>query len=173
MPSNEDELPPDPFADEAIEIDVEDDPIDLTNMWLRKFSWDIIQCADVQNMQKTIGLTPTDQESAELEHLESHRRMARVSALEPVVDDWSSLVAKVLTAYLLDISSESIKAQVTEEVNIKLTRQNAEVLRIGTLAIVASLLETGVIGYTEKVIGHARTREAAEHEQEQDDDGSK
>jgi hypothetical protein len=166
---NNEELPPDPFA-EGINAE-EMGEVDLTNMWLRKFSWDIIQCSEVQEMQRKIGLVPTDQESAELEHIESHTRMKMVGPLEPAIDDFAGLVSKVLSAYLIEIASEGVKSQVSDATSEKLVKQNAEILRIGTLAIVATLMDTGVIGYTERIFAQVKERaEAAEHEQEQEQD---
>lgn len=162
----EEELPPDP-CDDAGDDDLE--PIDLTNIWLRKFAWDVIACQDAQELQAKIGLVPTDQESAELEHVESHKRMRMVSPLEPAVNDFSDMISKILSTYLIDMASEAVKSQLTDVLTEKLETQNSEMVRIGALAIIATLIDTGVLTYTEQVFAKAEERRAAEKEQDNDE----
>jgi hypothetical protein len=58
----------------------------------------------------------------------------------------------VLSVALIYQASDEIKEQITEALAKQFDAQNAEIIRISTLVIIAQLISTGVLGYTEKVI---------------------
>lgn len=161
----EEELPQDPGNDDSALSDEDLEPIDLTPMWLRKFTWDALPCRDAQEMHKKLGLVPTDDESAELEHVESHARMHMVSHIEPAVDTFSDVVSKVLSTYLIDRASDGVKSELTDALTDKLFSQNSELIRIGSLSIIAALIDTGVLGYTEKIFNKIKEQQGDHDEQ--------
>lgn len=134
-------------------IEEELDPIDLRPLHIRRFSWDILPCGSAQSIQAKMGLVPSTTEAAELEHVESHARMQMVSLIEPAITQFSRIVSEVLSKYIVDIASDAVKDAMNDEMSEKLIAQNAEMVRVGTLSICASLMDTGVIGYTKKVLG--------------------
>jgi hypothetical protein len=127
--------------------------VDLTQLWLRRIAWDVIPCADAPSVQASLGLVPSDPEAAENEHRASHARMALASPLEPAIDQFAGAVSQVLSRYLVDMFGTQVKESITPELMDKLVRQNTEIVRVGSMAVLAQLIDTGVLGYTEKILG--------------------
>jgi hypothetical protein len=126
--------------------------LDLKPLWLRRLSWDALPCEQAPDIQVKLGLVPVTEEGQELDHRASHERMTLVNALQPAVEYFSALIGQVLSAALIYQASDEIKEQITEALAKQFDAQNAEIIRISTLVIIAQLISTGVLGYTEKVI---------------------
>lgn len=130
-----------------IEMNVSDDTldlgeIDLTPVLLRRLTWDIMPCSEVAGLLTALGLTHGTDEGMAMDHRDSHHRMAQVYPLENYFQRFSEILG-VITATAL-----TKKAGVDlGEGSVKFAEQNQEVILHSARAIVAQLIEAGVLTY--------------------------
>jgi hypothetical protein len=127
--------------------------LDLKPLWLRRLAWDCLPCEEAPTVQAALGLVPVTEEGEELDHRASHQRMALVTHLSPAIEYFADLIGQVLSASLVAGQPEADTRQLTDELRAQFTTQNAEIIRIASLVVIAQLISTGVLGYTEKILG--------------------
>lgn len=116
-------------------------------MLVKRLLWDIIPCPDVDKMIPLMKLTPDSDEVSEMEHRASHERLAEVMPLKDMLDLLTPLVSGITASAMLVNSG----IQADEETAVALQRHHSQVVRASLFAVIANLLDLGIIEYTEGV----------------------
>jgi hypothetical protein len=133
------------FFEEAMGDDTDVGPIDLTAILTRRLAWDTLPCGDVPDLLGKLGLTPASEDGDVIEHADSHRRIAMVTPLEPFLMKSSEILAAIVTRAMSD------SAGITDSMGDGLsqfTAQNAEVSLCSARAVIAQLIDEGILMYT-------------------------
>ena len=132
------------IEDLDIEFDPMEGPIDLTPVLTRRFVWDIMPCDQVADVLKLLGLPPSgSDEGTNVDHMESHARLARVGPLEEHLQAFAPVLG-VITAKSMAAASG---ATLTDEQEQAFAEQHAEVVLHSSRAIIANLMSAGIIDY--------------------------
>lgn len=115
--------------------------VDMTPLLARRFAWDTTACADVPDLLTELGLVHGSPEGMEVDHRESHERMAQVLPLESPLRAYAGIVGTVLTTSIL----AHYDTDMTEEDELGFAQQNAEVILAGARAIVSQLMFSGAL----------------------------
>ena len=130
--------------------DIEDiGPVDLVPILTRRYAWDTLPCDAVEDIMPALGLPPSSDEGADIEHAESHRRVAMVYPLETFLVQSSGVLGKILARAMSDA------AGVTDNLGDGMTpfaEQNAEVVLASARAVIAQLMDEGILMYTPEAI---------------------
>jgi hypothetical protein len=131
------------------EFEEEEPQIDLftPQMLTKRLLWDIIPCSDVEKMIPLMKLTPDSPDVSEMEHRASHERLAQVLPLKEMLDLLGPLVSGITASAMLVNSGISAD----EETAVALQRHHSSVLRAGMVAVLANLLDMGIITYADGV----------------------
>jgi hypothetical protein len=131
------------------EFEEEEPQIDLftPQMLTKRLLWDIIPCPDVEKMIPLMKLTPDSPDVSEMEHRASHERLAQVLPLKEMLDLLGPLVSGITASAMLVNSGISAD----EETAVALQRHHSSVLRAGMVAVLANLLDMGIITYADGV----------------------
>ena len=132
------------------DMNVEDiGPVDIGPILTRRLAWDTLPCDEVKGIMPALGMTPSSDEGFEIEHDESHRRIAVVYPLETILVQSAGVLGKILSRAMSDA------AGVTESLGDGMgsfAEQNAEVALASARAVIALLMDEGVIMYTPEAI---------------------
>lgn len=120
---------------------MDDGPVNMTAMLVRKMAWDTTQCTKVPDLLTALGLTHGTPEGMQLDHDQSHTRLYRVLPLEQLLAGYSSVLGGVLTKSMLMAKG----ADISDEDEEGFAEQNAEIVMAAARAIVANLLDTGIL----------------------------
>ena len=130
-------------------------PLDPRPLMLKRFVWDIFPHDEelVREAQVLLGLVPDHEDGLEMEHAASDTRLNRVAPLSAVLEVLSGYAAEVVGLFLLSMlgSATDVDLDLPEGFRETFTRQNSEIILDSTCAIVAHLMDTGVLAYGEKV----------------------
>lgn len=106
---------------------------------LRKVAWDVLPCEEAKDYLRVLGLVPASYEGAEVEHQDSHVRMALQEPLRERIAVFSELSAKVLAALALKLTEDPEPGELVELVITQFT----QTIQVGASVIIANLLEQG------------------------------
>jgi hypothetical protein len=112
-------------------------------MLVKRLLWDIIPCPDVDKMIPLMKLTPDSEEVSEMEHRASHERLQEVLPLKDMLDLLTPLVSGITASAMLVNSG----IQADEETAVALQRHHSQVVRASLVAVLANLLDMGIIEY--------------------------
>jgi hypothetical protein len=128
----------------------EDGPqVDLytPQMLTKRLAWDIVPCAEVEALLPLMGLTPDSPDVSEMEHKASHERIDQLAPLREMLALLIPLVSGITASAMLVNSGNSAD----EETAAVLQRHHSVVVRAGVVAILANLLDMGIISYSDGV----------------------
>lgn len=135
-----------------MEHEPEPDPRPLI---LRRFIWDIFphDYDVIREVQGNLGLVPDHDDGMDVEHHASDKRIGKALPLEDTLDVLSEYAAEVLTQYMVESVREHAGGdfEVPDEVREGFEAQNAEILSEGLFAVIAHLMDTGVLVYGPKI----------------------
>jgi hypothetical protein len=131
------------------DFEEEEPQVDLftPQMLTKRLLWDIIPCSDVEKMIPLMKLSPESPDVSEMEHRASHERLAQVLPLKEMLDLLGPLVSGITASAMLVNSGISAD----EETAVALQRHHSSVLRAGMVAVLANLLDMGIITYADGV----------------------
>ncbi|MFF1701302.1 hypothetical protein [Streptomyces sp. NPDC058252] len=112
-------------------------------MLVKRLLWDIIPCPDVDKMLPLMKLTPDSEEVREMEHRASHERLQEIMPLKDMLDLLTPLVSGITASAMLVNSG----IQADEETAVALQRHHSQVVRASLVAVIANLLDMGIIEY--------------------------
>ena len=131
--------------------------IDPRPLLLKRLVWDIFPHDPdvVREAQHRLGLIPDDAEGLEVEHSASDTRVNRVAPLTAALHTLSGYAAEVIGHYLVaSLEATDDDAELPDDEFFgRFARQNSEVIYDSVLAIIAHLMDTGVLEYGKKVRG--------------------
>jgi hypothetical protein len=134
---------------DGLNTDEDDIQVDLytPQMLTKRLAWDIVPCSEVERLIPLMGLTPDSPDVSDMEHRASHDR---IDALEPMREMLALLIPIVsgVTASAMLVNSGN---PVDEETAAVLQRHHSVVVRAGVVAILANLLDMGIISYADGV----------------------
>lgn len=116
-------------------------------MLAKRLLWDIVPCPQVPGMIPLMKLNPDSPDVAEMEHRASHDRLALVVPLKEMLDLLGPIVSGITASAMLVNSGISAD----EEAAVALQRHHSSVLRAGMVAVLANLLDMGIITYADGV----------------------
>lgn len=116
-------------------------------MLAKRLLWDIVPCDAVAVMVPLMNLLPSSEEVDEMEHQASHERMENVRQLMPLIETLTPLVSGITASAMLVNSGVNADA----ELALALKKQHSQVVRASSIAILANLLDMGIITYTDGV----------------------
>jgi hypothetical protein len=119
------------------------EPVDFKPLLTRRFTWDTLPCSQVAELLPKLGLVVGSEEGIDIEHRESHARMAKVFPLEKLFQAYSEILGVVLTTAL----THNAGVELPSEDSVGFAAQNAEVVLCSARAIVAQLMCQGVLTY--------------------------
>lgn len=123
------------------------EPIDLGPMLMRRLAWDSLPCGEVEPLLALLGLTPTSPDGLEVEHQQSHVRVASVMPLEQVLVKASDALGTIVSMAMTENKG------VTDAVDMeRFAEQNAEVVLASARAIIATLFYENILTYTPEAI---------------------
>lgn len=120
---------------------------DEVPLLVRKMVWDILPCDEVEELFPALGLTPSGEDVADMEHEESHERLSMVEPLSGVVEVYSAVAADVMTKAFVN----SVDEDVPPAHEAIFREQNQMLLSAGVIAVIAQLLDTGKLQYGEDI----------------------
>lgn len=130
--------------------------IDWRRPTIADFIWDMFphQLAgdDYRRIQDSLGLVPSDDDGLTLLHDLADKRKMKVAPIQDKLDLLSGWAAEVIVEYAFR-SVQARGADLPElpaEIRMAFNAQNTNVLQMGVAAIVANLIDTGVLAYGEK-----------------------
>jgi hypothetical protein len=131
------------------ETEPEGPQVDLytPQMITKRLLWDIVPCSEVEKMLPLMNLTPDSPDVSEMEHKASHKRLAQVGPLGEMLALLVPIVSGITASAMLNNSG----FPADEEAAITLTRHHSVVLTSGVVAVLANLLDMGIIEYTDGV----------------------
>jgi hypothetical protein len=130
------------FEDDGPQVDIY-----TPQMLVKRLLWDIVPCPQVPQMIPLMKLSPESPDVAEMEHRASHERLAQVLPLKEMLDVLGPLVSGITASAMLVNSGISAD----EETAVALQRHHSSVLRAGMVAVLANLLDMGIITYADGV----------------------
>uniref|UniRef100_A0AAU3I5R7 Uncharacterized protein n=1 Tax=Streptomyces sp. NBC_01393 TaxID=2903851 RepID=A0AAU3I5R7_9ACTN len=137
----------DPF--DGLNTEEDDLRVDIftPQMLTKRMAWDIVPCTEVEALLPLMGLTPDSKDVSDMEHSASH---ARIDALAPLKEMLALLIPIVsgITASAMLVNSGK---SVDEETAAILQRHHSVVVRAGVVAVLANLLDMGIISYADGV----------------------
>jgi hypothetical protein len=133
--------------DTAGEEEVPQVDIFTPQMLAKRLLWDSVPCADVDKMIPLMNLVADSPEVREMEHRASHARRNKLLPLAELLDILTPLVSGITASAMLVNSGADIDA----EGAAVLQRHHAYVVQTGVLALLANLLDMGIITYTDGV----------------------
>lgn len=116
-------------------------PTELYPLMLRKYTWDLLPCNSVQRFMPILGLVPASEEGAEIEHKESHKRIALQEPLQDKLQVYSAMTATVLAALALALDRGPEPPNIVQMV----TSQFTQTIHVGSSAIIANLIDQGYL----------------------------
>jgi hypothetical protein len=124
--------------------------LDIRPLILKRMIWDIFphEWDAVKEAQCRLGLVPDTEEGMEFGHGESDTRINRAAPMSHTLKVLSSYAAEVVSAYACDGVNEE---DIPDGFSDGFLRQNAAIIFDSTYAILAHLLDTGVLEYGKKV----------------------
>jgi hypothetical protein len=108
----------------------------------RKMVWDIVPCNQVRDFMPPMDLIPGSDDVTEMEHRESHARLDRVAPLADRLHGDCEMAARVVTSIMLRLDTDSEVDPETVEIVVE---QNSDVIFSGMAAILAQLIDEGVV----------------------------
>ncbi|RZU35965.1 hypothetical protein EV284_3448 [Streptomyces sp. BK022] len=138
----------------------EDNPLDALNtdddlqvdiytpqMLTKRLAWDIVPCSEVERLIPLMGLTPDSPDVSDMEHKASHDRIDALAPLKEMLALFIPIVSGITASAMLVNSGNSVD----EETAAVLQRHHSVVVRAGIVAILANLLDMGIISYADGV----------------------
>lgn len=133
--------------------------LDPRPLMLRRMVWDIFphDTEVVKDVQRKLGLVPDQPDGLEFEHDASDTRINRVAPMSKALETLSGYAAEVIGYFLLAMieaqADDDEAVEVPDGFHQSFARQNSEVIFESAYAIIAHLMDTGVLVYGEKVRG--------------------
>lgn len=119
--------------------------INFTPVWVRRLLWDLIPHALVEEHIAHMGLLPASEDGHEMEHQESHKRLERLAPIAQILTETTRLAGGVLGRAILE--EKGIQdTKVREDAMVAYT----SAVHAGTVAVMSTLLDEGLIEITEK-----------------------
>lgn len=119
--------------------------IDFKPMLLRRFAWDTMACDEVDALLGKLGLVVGSDEGREIDHRQSHQRMAQVLPLESMLGAYAEVMGTVLTTALIE--GAGVSGQMAEQDVLRFAGQNSQIVLAGARAIVAQLMFQGILQF--------------------------
>jgi hypothetical protein len=140
---NDDDIP------DILNTGEDDLQVDLytPQMLTKRLAWDIVPCSEVEALLPLMGLSPDSAEVSEMEHEASHDRIEQLTPLKEMLALLIPLVSGITASAMLVNSGNSVD----EETAAVLQRHHSVVVRAGVVAVLANLLDMGIITYSDGV----------------------
>jgi hypothetical protein len=134
---------------EELNTEEEDLQVDLytPQMLTKRLLWDIVPCGEVEGLIPLMHLTPDSPDVSEMEHQASHDRIDQLAPLREMLALLIPLVSGITASAMLVNSGNSVDADTAAV----LQRHHSVVVRAGVVAIIANLLDMGIISYADGV----------------------
>jgi hypothetical protein len=116
-------------------------------MLTKRLLWDIVPCSQVEALIPLMGLTRDSQEVSDMEHEASHDRIDQLTPLKEMLALLLPLVSGITASAMLVNSGNPVD----EETAGILQRHHSVVVRAGVVAVLANLLDMGIISYADGV----------------------
>lgn len=116
-------------------------------MLAKRLLWDIIPDEDIPQFVPLMGLVPDSPDVAELEQEASHARLAAVAPLLYLLEHFAPLASGITSSAILVNSGERL----SEELARSLFLQHRQIILASSVAIIANLLDMGVLTYSDGV----------------------
>jgi hypothetical protein len=133
-----------------------DQKIDRRPLVIGDLIWDMfphhLEGTDYRNIQNALGLLPSDDDGLDILHKMSDKRKAVLSPIMPKLDELSGYAAEVVVEYAFR-SLQARGADITEvpaEIRQVFNYQNTQILELALPAVLAHLIESGMLALTEK-----------------------
>jgi hypothetical protein len=122
----------------------------------RELAFDLLPHDEVQEIMPRLGLDNADPEMFNLEHMDSHARLHKVDPIMPLIQVFSGLIANTFNqAYLTQAEAQG---DISREKREAFNRQNYAIIQSSVIAMLAQLLQIGVITIDPSVVvvgGHS------------------
>jgi hypothetical protein len=116
----------------------------------RELAFDLLPHDEVQELMARLGLDNADTEMFNLEHMDSHVRLRRVDPIMPLIRVLSGLIANTFNqAYL---TQSEANGDISREKREAFNRQNYAIIQSSVIAMLAQLLQVGVIAIDPSVV---------------------
>lgn len=110
-------------------------------MLARRLLWDIAPCQMAAEVAAFMGLPPASQEIEEMEHTQSHQRLAASGPVVPFIGE----LTKYATHAVVGATIMSSEEQVDEDERQHVVERLYPMIYQSTLAVVAELIDIGAI----------------------------
>jgi hypothetical protein len=139
-------------------MEQETETINRRPLVIGEFIWDMfphqLDSTAYRNIQNSLGLLPSDDDGLDILHKMADLRKLKIQPIQPKLEEMSVWAAEVVVEYAFR-SAQARGAELSElpgEIRLMFNTQNKEVLEMGVTAIVAHLVDTGVLALTDKAI---------------------
>lgn len=122
-----------------------EEQINLTPLWVRRLVWDALPHSQVADYLPKFNLMPGSAEGHEMEHRDSHARIAKLESIAEILAATTRLTGTVLGKAILENQGVTDPALVERSIRAYTTSVHA-----GSVAVLATLIDEGLIEITDK-----------------------
>ena len=122
-----------------------EEQINLTPLWIRRLVWDALPHNEVVDYLPKFGLMPGSPEGHEMEHRDSHKRIEKLVPIADILAATTKLTGTVLGKAIVEHTGITNPELVERTIRAYTTSVHA-----GSVAILATLLDEGLIQITDK-----------------------
>jgi hypothetical protein len=122
-------------------------PIDAIPMYTSRMVWDMMPCGEAMDTLRALGITPPSDETAEMEHEQSHRRLDATARYTTRIALMAQIAAKIaLRWYVMEPDEYE---GLTEDQIVALEFSYAALIASAATAIIANLMADDKAGVTQ------------------------
>lgn len=126
-------------------MEAQEGPPDLRPLITRQMCWDMVAHDEVLTTLQELGMVLGSDEGMAMEHQDSHVRTAPIAPYAHVIRGCAEIAAKVYSAmYFHPVDPEDLDGEI-EDVKQRFDDQNEEIVTAAVTAVLAQLLDGGVI----------------------------
>lgn len=112
-------------------------------MLAKRLLWDVAPCNMVEQVRDLLGYSPASSDVEDMEHSESHLRLAAASVAYPIVAEMAKHAAQGIVGSMIVGSGDDIPDAVREDTIEKIE----PVILMSSFAIIAELLDVGILHF--------------------------
>jgi hypothetical protein len=111
------------------------------DMLAKRLLWDVTPCDLAERVRDYLGYSPASEDVEEMEHKESHQRLAQVIVIAPYVDAMAGHTARAIAGAMIVESGDTPPDAVRDETIEKLE----PVIFHAAVGILAELIDVGLV----------------------------
>lgn len=113
------------------------------DMLAKRLLWDVVPCAMAEDVRDYLGYAPTSPDVEDMEHKQSHQRLAKVGPIVPFLEQMARMVTPAVVSAMILGSDD--QEHTTESDRNDAVEKLSPVVFASTLAILSELMDMGLV----------------------------